>query len=126
MSSRESVNFGVAHRALQKAADASPEWFDRARDVLKRTDDGSVLLMHALLEGLKAAYDAGRAGKEPPPLQYVQSIAEMQKKNKASDDETGPDMHPAAVARRSTRRPAPQPEPEQKPAPARRVSRGTK
>ena len=75
MAQPAAINFGLAYKALQKAADAHPEWFDRARDVLKRTEDGHVLLLHAVLEGLQEAYEAGQRGRGLPPLRFVQSIA---------------------------------------------------
>lgn len=124
MPSRESTNFAEAHRKLQKAAQQNPEWFDRARDVLKHTDDGSMLLLHALMDGMREAYEAGRAGKEPPPLRLVQSSAELRSLNSNAwrEEPAGPDMHPAAVARRTSRRAVPVPDAQ--PAPARRRTRG--
>lgn len=77
MPDRAAVNFAAARKALQKAADQHPEWFDRARDALRRSDEGKVQLLHAMMDGLREAYEAGRAGKPPPPLKYVKSIATM-------------------------------------------------
>ena len=78
MADAASVKFAQAHKALRKAADASPEYFDLARDVLRRHDDGSVLLLHALMLGLQQAYEAGRAGKPVPLPTLVRTSAELQ------------------------------------------------
>lgn len=119
MADQSSSRFSTAYNNLRKAADANPEFFTLARDVHKRTDDGSVLLMHALLEGLKEAYEAGRAGKPVPQPKLVQPIANV-KKHFAGDGWRG-DPEPAPVAPRVSRRPAP----AAQPAPAaRRAVRG--
>jgi hypothetical protein len=117
MADQANVRFAQATKALKKAADADPEWFDVARDVLRRSDSGSVLLLHALLDGLKEAYECGRQNKGPPPLRFVQSIAKMQ-------EEAAAEREPPAAPRL---RRAPQPKPvEVKPAPVRRVVRGAR
>lgn len=124
MSDRASVTFAQAHKALCKSADANPDWFRLACDTLKRTDDGKVLLLQAMLEGLKEAYEYGKAGKGLPPLKHLQSIAMPgTDKNKvpdwrASAAEPEPEV---AAARPRSRRPAPAP--VQQPAPVPRISR---
>lgn len=122
MPNPESTKFGELHRKLQKAADAAPEFFDLARDVMKRYDLRDALLMHALMDGLREAYEAGRAGRGLPTLRFVQSIADMKKAAEVSDTaDAAPEAVEVSNARRS-RRPAPS---NQTPAvaPVQRVSR---
>ncbi len=103
----------MALKALNKAASANPAWFDIARDVLRRTDDGSVLLLHAMLEGLKDAYERGKAGLPPPPLKLVEPVANYKEPEHLDAVEAAP------AAKRVTRRAAPAPAP----APVKRFSR---
>ncbi len=102
-----SIKFAEARRALEKSAGAAPEWFDRANDVIARTKNGDTILIHAILEGLKAAYEAGQAGKGLPPLKLVQPIAT----NAAAAKHAAAEIPPAQVGRvvraRTTTKPAP-------------------
>jgi hypothetical protein len=100
MADAASVKFAQAYKALRKAADANPEYFDLAREVLRRHDDGSVLLMHALMMGLQQAYDAGRAGKPVPLPTLVQTSAELKSiANRGDEAEEEPAAAPARPQR---------------------------
>ncbi len=116
MPDQSSVNFGEAWNAYGKDADAYPEWFDRANDTLESARDGKMLMAHAILIALKAAYEAGQAGKGLPPIKSasVQSLAKY-RRNHATEWRTGPDVEPPAPPPRVRRSPPAAPEPAAKP-----------
>lgn len=100
MADAASVKFAQAYKALRKAADAAPEYFDLARDVLRRHDDGSVLLAHALMMGLQQAYEAGLAGKPVPPPTLVGTTTKLQSiANYGEVEDAGEPAAPARAAR---------------------------
>lgn len=110
MADNASVRFAAAYKKMHKAGQADPAWFDRARDVLKRADSGDTLLLHALADGLREAYEAGKAGRGLPPLKLVEpgSTKTEQETATAWRAEARPAPAPAT---RITRRPAPAPVP---------------
>lgn len=124
-----SMKFGVAWKALHKAAAADREWFTRANDIMALSNSGDYLAVHAIMIGLKAAYEAGRAGKGLPPLidKNMQSIAERRLAKSSWREETPskppskakvaePEEEPAAPSsKRVLRRPAAAPVVKQDP-----------
>lgn len=124
MPSQASINFSEAHARFSKAADKTPEWFDRANDAYAATGDGKKLLLHAIMDALKEAYDAGRSGKGLPPLHIVEPHATRAAAAKAAGRQSSAEPQQAATTKpgRVSRTPPATPAP----AVPKRITRGAR
>jgi hypothetical protein len=59
------MKFQESRTAQDKYAKAKPAWFDMARAVMKKINDGERQHIHAIAEAMEAAHAMGVAG-EPP------------------------------------------------------------